>query len=568
MSTIRLLDVSGIFRPLWHYHEGRGDPPGRAAEETVSALRRLAARDGADHTVACCDSGRSFRHAIGEEWKAVDSKYRGYKGHRPEKDPAMVATLRRVTEELEADGYPALAALGFEADDVIATVTAWAVGHGHDVEIVTDDKDLCALVLDPCETVVPRVPRVVMVRRDGTVLGPAEVRAKFGVGPELVSEYLAVVGDSSDHVPGVRGIGKETAPDILLAHGGYLKALEEARREDMALANDAVQETYQPLFTAAVRRRLIEGERAFRFSLRLTTLRADVPIDFAMVTAPRVPKPKTEHVTIDPALAAVFEQGNETMQTATEGDFSEPSNQNPAPLSTAAPDAAPANAQTAAPTVLEVTAPRPALAPAKSTALALPGQPTIEKPFELQLEPSTFPQAVKLAEHIAKSRKLKDMATADDVLLKMAMARSLGLNLYQAMCLFDIVEGKGAMAAQLVVARVRQQPACEYFRKKSGDRNQATWISKRKGDPHEASWTFTLEDAKLAKLGGIWDKDKKAYRDDFDPTSNWTKYRAQMLSWRAALFLAREEWTEVTAGIYDPDEIREQRDAPASDEAA
>ena len=146
MSILRLLDVSGIFWPIWRIKEAKGEPIGRAAEETVRTLRERCASSDADYVVACCDAGRSFRWQIAEEYRPMLPSFPGYKGHRPAKDPAMMAALDRVIEELEADGVPVFKVPGFEADDVIATLARWAVENGLDVEIVTEDKDLRQLV--------------------------------------------------------------------------------------------------------------------------------------------------------------------------------------------------------------------------------------------------------------------------------------------------------------------------------------------------------------------------------------------------------------------------------------
>jgi hypothetical protein len=111
------------------------------------------------------------------------------------------------------------------------------------------------------------------------------------------------------------------------------------------------------------------------------------------------------------------------------------------------------------------------------------------------------------------------------------------------------------MSAQLIVGIVQKSGMAEYFEMDECSNTMARWITKRRGARKEKAWTFTLDDAKKARLGGIYDKDKKTLRDDFDPNSNWAKHPAVMCSWRAAVFLARFVYTDLVGGLYMPDEI-------------
>lgn len=617
MALIKLLDISGIFYPVWHIQSARGDV-GSAASETVRILRERAADGGADFVVACCDTGRSFRHEIAKQFKTRDPEYKGYKGNRPEKDAALFAALDRVIDNLEQDGVPIMRADGFEADDVIATLTKWAVENGHDVEIVSEDKDLCALIrdADPDDN---GAPSVVVVRKDGERVNADGCIKRLGVPPDRVPHMLALVGDDSDNIPGIHGIAKVNAARILWGwtdKEGWksspfktfddvvsaavedqadieasVREIEIAKRhkEVHALAKkktpDAeiastlkltvdqvvrlkevppparLPEPHKPRFSEAVRKGIITQAENYDLGLQLTTLRFDVPLDFAAVTAPRVPKPKAPAAD----LTSVFdepdnEQQEPTVQPITDAEYAPSSNETPPPAAAPAPPPVSAAPMTSPPLeqvaqAVVVTAQRPQ----KPQTQAL----TVVRPYELQLEPATFGEADKLADFISASRMFKDIESKAQALIKVAVGRSIGLNLMQSLTMLHVMEGKITMAAQLVVARVRQHPNCEYFRKVKGDDKSATWESKKRDEDRVMTWTFTIQHAKDAKLGGIWNKDKKVFREDFDPESNWTKYRPQMLSWRAALFLARDEWAEVTAGIYDPDEIREQRAAPS-----
>lgn len=572
MPLIRALDVSGIFHPIWRVKEAKGEPIGSATAETIQTLRERAEARGADYVVACCDSGRSFRHAIGLEWQATHPDYKGYKGHRPAKDPAMMAALDRVIDELVADGVPVLRAAGFEADDVIATVTEWAIREGHDVEIATEDKDLMQLVRDGAR-------RVTVVRRGGEVFGPAEVTAKFGVPPEKLGEYLAIVGDSSDHVPGVRGFGDKAARAIITEYGGFAAAVKAAREEAELVARGAIGDAYEPRFTPAQRAKLIDGEAAFLLSLRLTTLRADVPIDCSRVVGDRAP-PRDE--TQDAEMAALLAEGDaeaeeearltaivaaaqqqqrieETMSTTTiaDAEFTEtqkapsdrPSEPVARPETTRAPEPTTAPAQPVegprAPAAMAPQQSSPAKpAEVKRDALAVAAPAMSDRPFQLQLEPRNPKEADWLARCLYQSKQFKDLVSPEAAYVKIAVGRSMGLTLYQSLSL-HMFQGRVVKPAMMIVAQIRQHPQCEFFRKRIGNGEHAVWESKRKGDPRIAEWEFTIQEARDAQL--------------VKADSGWAKYPKNMLSWRAATFLAREEWAEVVGDFLTPEEVADIR---------
>ena len=118
---------------------------------------------------------------------------------------------------------------GLEADDLIAAVTARALGEGWRVVIVSADKDLMQLVRDDDDRVV-----LWDSMRD-RVYGPREVREKLGVAPSRVRDFLALTGDTSDNVPGVPGVGPKTATDLLDAvrvDRGHLRAPRRGREAE------------------------------------------------------------------------------------------------------------------------------------------------------------------------------------------------------------------------------------------------------------------------------------------------------------------------------------------------
>lgn len=139
-----------------------------------------------------------------------DRAYAGYKAHRPRMPDALREQLPWIEKLVEAHDFPILRVPGVEADDVIATLSRQAVERGLEVVIVSGDKDFAQLVSD----------RVRLFDSTGEIFYDRElVRRRFGVPPERIVDFLALVGDASDNVPGVRGIGPKTAAELLQQHG-------------------------------------------------------------------------------------------------------------------------------------------------------------------------------------------------------------------------------------------------------------------------------------------------------------------------------------------------------------
>ncbi len=168
-------------------------------------------------------SAQSFRNTI----------YSEYKGHRPDPPDELVPQFPLMREAVRAFGLIPIEQEGFEADDLIATYTRVALENGADVSIIAGDKDLMQLVR-PGVTMFDPMPG--NERR----IGPDEVIEKFGVKPDKVADVQALVGDSTDNVPGVPGIGVKTAAqlinefgdlDTLLARVSQIK--QEKRRQSL-----------------------------------------------------------------------------------------------------------------------------------------------------------------------------------------------------------------------------------------------------------------------------------------------------------------------------------------------
>jgi len=154
-----------------------------------------------DYVIVCFDTGRSFRQQLYEEYKA----------HRPETPDDLKHQLERIRQLLDALGIPIVAREGYEADDLIGTLAARATANGLEVLIVTGDTDLLQLVDDDVRVILPGRQRF----GDYRVYDRQAVIERYGFPPERLPEYKALVGDPSDNIPGVPGIGEKTATRLI-----------------------------------------------------------------------------------------------------------------------------------------------------------------------------------------------------------------------------------------------------------------------------------------------------------------------------------------------------------------
>jgi DNA polymerase I len=176
------------------------------------------------------DRGAVVYDAPGQTFR--DKKYPEYKAQRPRMDPELREQLAWVDKLVEAYAFPSLRVPGFEADDVIGTLTVQAVAAGMEVFIISGDKDFAQLISDKV--------RMIDTLRDVT-FDPELVRKKWGVPPSKFVDLLALMGDKIDNIPGVPGVGQKTATKLLddygdldgiLANVGELKGKLKERLED------------------------------------------------------------------------------------------------------------------------------------------------------------------------------------------------------------------------------------------------------------------------------------------------------------------------------------------------
>ena len=204
MPTLLLVDGSSYLYRAFHalpdLRNQAGDPTG-ALYGMIAMLRRLSSEIPAEHRACIFDaSGPTFR----------DTLFAEYKAHRPPMPEDLARQIEPIHAVVRALGWPMLMESGVEADDVIGTLARDAAANGMQVVISTGDKDLAQLV----------TPQVTLVNTmSNERLDVAGVEAKFGVPPERITDYLALVGDTADNIPGVQKVGPKTAAKWLQTYG-------------------------------------------------------------------------------------------------------------------------------------------------------------------------------------------------------------------------------------------------------------------------------------------------------------------------------------------------------------
>ena len=218
----------------------------------VTMLIRLLDEEKPDYLAVIFDTGRpTFRHA----------EYGEYKAHRPGIPNRLRAQLPLLKETLEVLRVPVYEVEGYEADDVLATLARHGCEAGAETLIVTGDRDFLQLAGQGIK------PVLTLRGISETVVFDAEaVRERYGVGPEQFVDYRALVGDPSDNLPGVPGVGPRTAARLLAEFGSLDRLLIDLARVE----------------PERLRRTLKEHAEQARLTGAMARLRQDVPLAFAM----------------------------------------------------------------------------------------------------------------------------------------------------------------------------------------------------------------------------------------------------------------------------------------------
>lgn len=212
MNKLLLVDGSALLHRAYHAYPPLKSPSGEivgavygVASILISALNEVMP----SHVMVAWDLPKpTFRHI----------KYVGYKAQRPKADSEMVEQIPLVKEIIAAMGIVQIEREGYEADDIIGTLSATADSRLQnpddsgivEVVILTGDQDTMQLVNDHVRVLTPAKGA-----NPPVLYGPDEVRAKYGVEPSQIVDYKALIGDPSDNIPGVAGIGPKSAAELL-----------------------------------------------------------------------------------------------------------------------------------------------------------------------------------------------------------------------------------------------------------------------------------------------------------------------------------------------------------------
>ena len=215
----------------------------------INMIFRLIRQENPDYIAAAFDrKEKTFRH----------EKYPEYKANREEMPQELQDQLDHLWKLLEAMNLPYISKAGFEADDVIGTLAKEGEAEGLDVFIFSGDKDFAQLISEHVFLYSP-----IVRSREINIIDPDGVQEKWGVPPEKFIDYLGLMGDTSDNIPGVMGVGKKTAAKLIQEYGSLEGALENAEN----VRNKRVREG------------LINGIENARLSKELVTIITDMVLD-------------------------------------------------------------------------------------------------------------------------------------------------------------------------------------------------------------------------------------------------------------------------------------------------
>lgn len=206
--------------------------PTNAIYGFLNILNKIIKEEKPEYITACFDISRDTFRA---------KKFAEYKIQRPPMPDSLSSQIPLIKEIIRAYGIRILEKSGYEADDIIATVSRKAKGEGLKVVIVSSDKDILQLVDENTVVFNP-------YKDGGLVYDSSKVKERFGVEPEKIPDIIALMGDSADNIPGVKGIGEKTASDLMKRYSSLediLNNLDEIKQEKLRIALNSAKETAQ-----------------------------------------------------------------------------------------------------------------------------------------------------------------------------------------------------------------------------------------------------------------------------------------------------------------------------------
>ncbi len=290
-KTLVLLDAHAILHRAYHalpdFASPTGEPTG-ALYGVVSMLLKIAEELKPDYIAACFDLPKpTYRHEA----------YEGYKAGRAKTDDGLVAQIIRSRDIFAAFNIPIFECEGFEADDILGTI-AHQLKTEKDLRVIIASGDM-----DTLQCVDGKRVQVYTLKKginDTILYDETAVKERFGFPPKMVPDYKGLRGDTSDNIPGIRGIGEKTATDIITTFGSIDEIYKKLKKNEQAFLDAGIKARMIGL--------LKEGEEEAQFSKMLATIRTDAPVTYEV--------PKThwkERVNSEAILTLFAELGFRTL---------------------------------------------------------------------------------------------------------------------------------------------------------------------------------------------------------------------------------------------------------------
>jgi DNA polymerase-1 len=524
-ESIALVDLSYLFKKRWHTTTD-GSHMG-AAKATLGDLEHL--KQGVEHVILCLDAP-PYNHRL--------AIFPEYKANRPITEPEERAQRAWLKKEIVRLGFNVAFCEGYEADDVTATLAKRYSVWCNDVRIVGVDKDAAQCLNERVKQYIPPVGA-----NDWVVRDVAGVIAKWGVAPALMPFYQALVGDSSDNIPGVSSVGPKRAAELVNKYQTIERLAE-------GMAAEAQAQGSKPNATLKA---LAEGWNSLVMSLKLTTLDTNVPIDADSLLVAREPLPEKEKansmdeaplVNEHPAMLtarkvyqAIAANDQASKEDLLEAQYDRERQQNGESDTTSnAPGdkaAEPARASTVVPRTQMV-----------KTQVEL--SHTKYGLVTSDLQPMDLTSAYQMSSWLMKGGLYSQYKTEAQIFTVMVRAKEMGLGITTALANHHIVEGKPVASADLIRALAERDANFEYLMPTKMSSTSVTWVGKHKRQPQPVEYTYTIEDARAAGL---------CRGANYGKPGNWEKRPQDMLMKTAGSKLARILWPGATMGCYCPEEM-------------
>lgn len=248
-ESLYLIDGSAFLYRAYYGIRNLSNSKGEATNAIygfVTMLRKIIAEHKPDYFAVCFDRPeKTFRH----------EHFKEYKAHRKPMPEDLVPQIAPIKEFCRLSGYALFEIPGYEGDDILGTLAKKGEEKGLNVFIVTSDKDAMQLVTDKI--------KILSVHKEGVVLDRESVKKQFdGLGPEQVIDIMAIMGDASDNIPGVRGIGEKGAVKLIRQFGSLEALLKNPEKISSASQRELVKEHLKDL----------------EMSRYLVTINVDVPV--------------------------------------------------------------------------------------------------------------------------------------------------------------------------------------------------------------------------------------------------------------------------------------------------